>query len=61
MNKERISRLVIDRKVGDSFVVGENIEIRIDEIRGQYARVSIKAPVSVSITRKELITSKMET
>jgi carbon storage regulator CsrA len=51
---ESKGRLVIDRRVGQSFFVGKDVEIKIDSVREQsYVRVSIVAPKSVSIIRSE--------
>ena len=46
--------LVLTRKLDESIIVGENIEIKIIEIRGDQVRLGIDAPRSVSIYRKEL-------
>lgn len=47
--------LALTRKIGQSFLIGEDIEITIVDIQGDQARVAIKAPRSVKILRKELV------
>lgn len=49
-----MSHLTISRRVGESFKIGDDVEITIQAIHGNQARVSIKAPRSVSILRSEL-------
>jgi carbon storage regulator len=47
--------LVFTRKAGQSFLIGEDIEIRIIEIQGDKIRIGVEAPQHVSILRKELV------
>lgn len=46
--------LVLTRKVGQSIVIGDEIEIVILEVRGEQVRVGIRAPKHVSVHRKEI-------
>ncbi|MBD3268621.1 MAG: carbon storage regulator CsrA [Candidatus Omnitrophica bacterium] len=46
--------LVLARKQEEAIVIGENVEIKILEIKGDQVRLGIVAPQSVSIYRKEL-------
>lgn len=46
--------LILTRKQGESFILGENIEISIAEINGDRVRIAIDAPKDVKILRKEL-------
>lgn len=46
--------LILTRKQGESFLLGENIEISIAEISGDRVRIAINAPRDVKILRKEL-------
>jgi len=50
--------LVLSRKEGQSFLLGENIEITILEINGDKAKIAISAPKDVQILRKELLETK---
>ncbi|MBI3911626.1 MAG: carbon storage regulator [Armatimonadetes bacterium] len=47
--------LVIARKVGQSLLIGEEIEVLITEVRGDQVRLGIAAPREVAIRRKELV------
>ena len=46
--------LILTRKTGQGFLVGDNIEITITEISGDKVRVGINAPKDVKILRNEL-------
>jgi len=47
--------LVISRKVSESILIGDNIEIIISEISGDRAKICINAPKDIPIVRKELV------
>ncbi|MBE6033244.1 MAG: carbon storage regulator [Clostridiales bacterium] len=46
--------LILTRKQGEAFLLGEDIEISIAEINGDRVRIAINAPKDVKILRKEL-------
>lgn len=46
--------LILSRKSGQSFVIGDNIEITITEIAGDKVKVGISAPKEIPVLRKEL-------
>ncbi len=46
--------LILSRKKDEIIVVGDNIEIRVIEIRGDQVRLGITAPADVKVFRKEL-------
>jgi len=46
--------LVLTRKTGEGIVIGDDIEIKIIEIRGGGIRIGIEAPQSKKIYRKEI-------
>lgn len=46
--------LVISRKKGESVLIGEDIEITVTKIEEGTVKLSISAPRSVTILRKEL-------
>lgn len=52
--------LILQRKTGQSFVIGDDIEITIQEISGGRVRISVDAPKNVQILRKELLEAKNE-
>lgn len=47
--------LVLTRKVGESIIVGDDIEIRVVRIEGDQIRIGIIAPRSIPIVRGELL------
>ncbi len=46
--------LVIRRRVGESFRIGEDIEIQILESTGGQVKIGIRAPRDVSVLRTEV-------
>lgn len=48
--------LALSRKVNESIVVNNDIEVTILEIKGEQVKIGIKAPKSVPIFRKEIYT-----
>ncbi|MBI1917262.1 MAG: carbon storage regulator CsrA [Planctomycetes bacterium] len=47
--------LVLNRKVGERIVIGDEIVITVVSVHGQQVRVGIEAPGSVPIWREELL------
>lgn len=47
--------LVLARKVGQTVVVNDNVEILVIEVRGDQVRLGIEAPRSIPVHRKELL------
>ncbi len=50
--------LVLSRKKGQTIRIGEEILVKIIEIKGGIIRVGIEAPTEVPILRSELIADK---
>ena len=46
--------LVLTRKLNQSIVIGDGIEIVVLEVRGEQVRIGIKAPKDVAVHRKEV-------
>lgn len=46
--------LVLSRKLNESIVIGDNIEIMVLEIRDNFVKLGIKAPRDVSVHRLEV-------
>lgn len=46
--------LVIRRRAGESFFVGEEVEIELLEIEGSQVKIGIRAPRTVVILRREV-------
>ena len=47
--------LVLSRRVGESIVIGEDVTITVLEVRGDVARIGIRAPRSIAVHRAELL------
>lgn len=52
--------LALSRKVNESIMIGNDIEIIILEIKGDQIKIGINAPKSVPIYRKELYLQILE-
>jgi carbon storage regulator len=46
--------LILTRKTGEGLFIGDNIRIKILEIRGKQIRLGIEAPASVVVLREEI-------
>lgn len=46
--------LVLSRKKNESIIIGDDIEIVIVDVKGDQAKIGIKAPRSVSVHRAEV-------
>ena len=46
--------LVLTRKIGQSIVINDNIEVTILEVKGESVRLGIEAPKEVTIYRHEI-------
>jgi carbon storage regulator len=46
--------LVLARRVNDSIVIGDNVEIVIVEIKGDQVKLGVKAPKDVKVFRGEI-------
>jgi len=46
--------LVLTRKVHQSIVIGDDVEVVILEVRGEQVRLGIRAPRDVAVHRKEI-------
>ncbi|MBI1755750.1 MAG: carbon storage regulator CsrA [Fimbriimonas ginsengisoli] len=52
--------LVLTRKVHQSIVIGESIEVVVLEVRGEQVRLGIRAPRDVAVHRKEIFDQIVE-
>lgn len=54
MRSLKIAMLVLSRKVGETIMIGDEIEVILTRIERDTVRLAIKAPKSVRIFRGEL-------
>lgn len=52
--------LVLSRKANETIKIGDEIEIRIIEVKGDTIRIGIEAPKNIDILRGELVQSISE-
>ncbi len=46
--------LVLTRKLQQSIIIGDEIEVVVLEVRGEQVRLGIRAPKNVTVHRKEI-------
>lgn len=46
--------LILSRKIGEGIAIGEEIQIRILEIKGGQVKIGIEAPHDVTVHREEI-------
>jgi len=46
--------LALTRRIGESIIIGNEIEITVVEVKGDQVRIGIQAPKNVKIYRKEI-------
>ena len=51
--------LILNRKVGESIILGDNIEVKILDIQDGKIKIGIEAPKDISILRKEVYDAVM--
>lgn len=52
--------LALSRRINESIIIGEDIELSILEIKGDQVKIGISAPKSVPVYRKEIYLSIKE-
>ena len=51
--------LILQRRTGESLVIGEDIRVSVVSIEGGRVRLAISSPPEVSILRSELLDAKL--
>ena len=52
--------LILARKINESIIIGDQIEISIVDIKGDQAKIGIKAPKNVKVYRMEVYNAIQE-
>ena len=52
--------LVLTRSVGESVVIGDDVIVKVVEVRGDVVRLGVEAPTAVRIYREELYRELVE-
>ncbi len=52
--------LALARKINESIIVNDNVEITVLEVKGDQVKLGIAAPKSIPIYRKEIYTQIQE-
>ncbi len=46
--------LILTRKINESIMIGDNIEVVVLEVRGDQVKIGIRAPRSIAVFRTEV-------
>ncbi|SHG78234.1 carbon storage regulator, CsrA [Hydrocarboniphaga daqingensis] len=47
--------LILTRKVGESLIIGDEVEVSVLSVKGSQVRIGIKAPKGVAVHRHEIL------
>ncbi len=47
--------LILTRRVGESVIIGEDVEVSVLSVKGSQVRIGIKAPKGVAVHRQEIL------
>lgn len=50
--------LILTRRVGETIMIGDNVEVTVMNINGAQVRIGIKAPRDVTVDREEIAERK---
>lgn len=46
--------LILSRRIDESIIIGDNIEVKIVEVKGEYVKLGINAPKEIPVHRREI-------
>ena len=55
LKRKGISKmLILSRKIGESLIINDSIEVKVIDVNGDKIKLGIKAPADVKVLRSEL-------
>jgi carbon storage regulator len=51
---EETAMLILTRRVGETVVIGDNVDVTVLGVKGNQVRIGVKAPREVSVHREEI-------
>jgi len=55
-NEKETTMLILTRRVGETLLVGDDVEVTVLGSKGNQVRVGINAPKTIPVIREELLT-----
>lgn len=52
--------LIFTRKIGEGIRIGDQIQVKIIDIKGKQVRIGIEAPLEIAVHREEIFLKIME-
>jgi carbon storage regulator len=52
--KDESGMLILTRRIGESLIIGDDVEVNVMGIKGNQVRIGVKAPRDVSVHREEI-------
>ena len=46
--------LILTRKIGDSLIIGDDVEITVLSVRGNQVKLGVNAPKEIAVHRQEI-------
>ncbi|WP_010128298.1 carbon storage regulator CsrA [Haemophilus sputorum] len=46
--------LILTRKIGESLIIGDNVEITVLSVRGNQVKLGVNAPKEIAVHRQEI-------
>lgn len=50
----RVVMLILTRKIGESLLIGDDVEITVLSVRGSQVKLGVKAPKEIAVHREEI-------